>query len=304
VEANILYFEDFEFPLDRPVNFYLVKSATLSVMVDLGTSKSLSKLLASGLKLDMAILTHYHLDHSGGLVALARHNREVRVCASRATIEILYNTKLVEERMLLIAKALGLSALPLPEGAFEFFRNKYVEISEAAKSVGLEEPEDCLSKIGGEYMECPGHSIDHICILFKGHFFIGDNIVGGPNVTLLDVNKYFESMIRALSRRDYEVVHPGHGPPNMSASEASAVFLETFKAKRRRLARVLSSIASKDGWVGLDEVYERVYKSLNDPLKGWVAARSLIGYLNSLEEDGIIEVNRAESPWRVRLKTE
>jgi len=297
----VLGFEDFEFPLDKPANFYLLRAGGSSILVDTGTSKTLSSPAAP--RASYAIVTHYHLDHSGGLVALARRDERPTVCASEETARILYDIKLIEERMLAIASAIAVLDTSQARALGEPMRAKYEAISSAAQELGLEPPERCLEPFGGEYLYCPGHSMDHICVIISGHAFVGDNIVGGPNVTLADVYSYFESMARLQSRSDYTIVHPGHGPKELSRGEAAELLIATMKSKRRRLSRVIASIASAaGGWVGLDKVYKAVYRRLDNPLIAWTAARSLLGYLASLEADGVVEVDRSTSPWRVRLR--
>jgi ribonuclease/clavin/mitogillin len=297
----VLGFDDFEFPLDRPANFYLVKTGDSSIFVDTGTSKTLSNPRAP--KAEYAIVTHYHLDHAGGLIALARKPEKPVVCASEETARFLYDIRLIEERMLTISKAIGVLSASQARLLGEPMRAKYEEISSAVQELGLEAPEKCLEPFKGDYIYCPGHSADHICVLIEGHAFVGDNIVGGPNVTLSDVYSYFESMARLQSRADYNIVHPGHGPKELGRGEVSELVIATMRSKRRRLARVIAAIASGQGdWVGLDEVYKYVYKRLDNPLIAWVAARSLLGYLTSLEADGVVEVDRSTSPWRVRLR--
>lgn len=297
----VLDFEDFEFPLDRPANFYLVRTGERSLLVDTGTSKTLSNPRAP--RVDYAIVTHHHLDHSGGLVALARKPERPTVCASEETARLLYDIRLLEENMLTIARAVAVLDTSQAGLLQEPMRARYEEINSAAQELGLEPPERCLKPFDGDYLYCPGHSSDHICVFIRGHAFVGDNIVGGPNVTLSDVYSYFESMTRLQSRSDYTITHPGHGPKALSRGDVSELIVATMRSKRRRLARVIAAIASgRGGWVGLDEVYRHTYGRLDNPSVAWIAARSLLGYLVSLEADGMVEVDRSTSPWRVRIR--
>ncbi|MEB2836692.1 MAG: MBL fold metallo-hydrolase [Desulfurococcales archaeon] len=299
--SNILVFEDFEFPLDRPVNYYLLETGGYRVLVDTGTSQGLSRPGAP--RADLVIITHYHLDHSGGLIAIAQWDDKPLVCASEDTSRILYDLSLMEERMAVIADAMGFRGL-IEEAnrLFEGMRRRYEAISKAAQELGLEPPERCLGRLGGSYLECPGHSDDHICVIIAGRAFVGDNIVGGPNVTLRDMYRYFESMYRFLAVETYNAVHPGHGPHELNRSGAAEAVVETMKSKRKRLAAVLTAIAGSGGWVGLDRVFRSVYRNLPNLMVAWVAARSLLGYLTGLEADGVVEVDRSSSPWRVRVR--
>jgi len=302
LEVEVAVFRDYEFPLDKPVNFYLVRAGSVSVLVDTGTGRTLS---TQALNPSVVVLTHYHWDHSGGLVPLARSGRgALRVCASRRTIEQLSRPSWVLEHMETVGRAVGLRAGPGERAFAEAMYSRYSAISEAASALGVEEVGECLSKMGvvADWLECPGHSDDHICVELGRHLFVGDNIIGSPNVTLSNTYKYFESMTLALARPSFATVHPGHGPGALTRTDAASLLVETMRRKRRRLALAIAAAARGGGrWVGLDEVYRTVYPAPPNPVVAWVAARSLLGYLASLESDGVVEVDRSRSPWRVRL---
>jgi ribonuclease/clavin/mitogillin len=300
VAVEVERLEDYEIPLDKPVNFYLVRTPSWALLVDTGTGKALSGARRAP-RFTHVVLTHYHWDHSGGLRALASGRVSVKVCASPATIKMLEHPREIFDRFRIVGAAVGLEAGSGELALAKVMMDKYAEISEAARTLGVEDL-DCLARLEGvEWLECKGHSSDHICIEVGGHLFVGDNIIGSPNVTLTQPYEYFESMISTLARPSFTSVHPGHGPDPLSRREASGIIIETLRRKRRRIALVAAA-AQEGEWVSLRVVFKRVYPALDNPLLSWVAARSLVGYVNALEADGILEVDRSTEPWRVRVR--
>ena len=299
--VDVVPLQDYEVPLDRPVNFYLARLPGKSTLIDAGTGKALSRSLP---RFDIVVLTHYHWDHSGGLVALAeRGPRDLRVCASRETIEILAKPQRIFDRLKMVGAAIGLEASEGELQLAKIMEDRYARISEAASQLGLEEVDSCLEEIpGASWTYCRGHSGDHICVEVANHVFVGDNIIGSPNVTLSDAYRYFEEMTLLLSRATFTRVHPGHGPSDIGRDDMARLIVETMRRKRKRLARVVAAAASSSGWTSLRVVFNRVYPDLPSPLLAWVAARSLLGYVEALERDGVVDVDRSTSPWRIRVR--
>jgi glyoxylase-like metal-dependent hydrolase (beta-lactamase superfamily II) len=293
-------YSSMEEPLIDPANFFLVKIDGRRVLVDAGPSTSPPEGFPASLSLEAVLLTHWHWDHVRGVTWAARSARYV--CASEETLRSIDPGR-AAERMALMVKAVfgefedSLTAMELVVEAMTSFYEDSVRALSRARVYTLAE---CPLIREGlvEYVECPGHSHDHICYIVGGYVFVGDNIVPGSSVTLVDYQKYLDSMIKLLGMK-WEVAAVGHRGPFLGKAEASKYIAEVVRGKMERLV-LIAALAGKD-WVSLLDVFKRVYGGNLSP-KGFVAARSLVGYVSLLEELGVIEVDRTRAPWRIKAR--
>jgi ribonuclease/clavin/mitogillin len=290
---EVIPLSSIEVTLDRPANYYLIKSPEVKVLIDAGPRREPER---PAYEADYVVLTHFHWDHVRGLVALAR--RGVPICASSLTLKLM-NPEVSIERMLRIGDALGPEVDNVAQEVFKLYISFYKEIKESMNRTKIYEVNECpgLQKLNAEVLECPGHSDDHICIIVEDHAFIGDNLIPGGSVTLLDFGSYIKSMLNLLSRPEWRVAHPGHGEYNVKREAFKEHLYNEISGKLRRLTRVALSI--RDEWRSLREILYEVYQGLDRPLM-YVAARSLVGYVTLLERLGLVEIDRSSRPWRVR----
>ena len=197
-------------PLD--CNAYALRCGDEYVLIDSGVGVEIHRIIevlkSDCIPLDRVrhlILTHYHLDHSGG----AAHLRE----------------------------ALGLDVWAGPETAAALIAGDEEAISlAAAKRAGVYPADLNFNacpvthvfqpgvpfEIGGTKilpLAAPGHSRDMICFLIqqphRTMLFPGDTLFHGGRISLqdtydCDVPAYCES-IRMLAELDFEMMFPGHG---------------------------------------------------------------------------------------------
>lgn len=132
-----------------------------------------------------------------------------------------------------------------------------------------------------EVLYTPGHSDDHICLLFESTLFSGDHIIGGSTVVVEDVRSYLASLERlqsvALSR-----LMPGHGPVIDNPYEV----IDYYIAHRlEREAEIVEALTAGAGSVGavVGAVYDDVPEDLHK-----VAAYSVAAHLRKLTDDGVV----------------
>ncbi len=197
-------------PLD--CNAYALQCGDEYVLIDSGagveTERIIDVLKSDGIPLDRVrrlMLTHYHLDHSGGAAAL-REALGLEVWAGPLTAPVLIAG---DEEAISLAAAkragvyppgLNFTACPVsnmfqPDTPFELGDTKILPIA------------------------APGHSRDMICFLVqqphRTMLFPGDTIFHGGRISLqdthdCDVPKYCAS-IRMLAKLEFEMMFPGHG---------------------------------------------------------------------------------------------
>ncbi len=294
MSVEVVREETWDFPLGDPSNRYRVRVNGYELLIDAG-----ARPLDDGIRADFILVTHWHWDHTYGLSSITKGG----VCMSKATLESL-NPGRAWESMVRVARAVGLGNEVEAIRLMNSFMAKYTAVENAISRLEVYMLDECppIRKGVVEYLSCPGHSNDHVCYLVGDHLFVGDNILSSSStVTLTDLTRYNESMIRILANTQWLTAYPGHGKP-LSRSESLEWFLNHHKHKTRRLLQVLSWIP-RDSWVTLKEVMKLVYNT-GDNIAMYVAARTLIGYINALEAMEIVEVDRSAAPWKLKIRSE
>ena len=285
--------ESYNMPLDRPANNYIVSFEGEKYLIDAGASQNT---IIDIDKIDYILITHSHWDHTFGISGV----RGKKICMSRETYDEIVNERFIEntER---IAKAFGYNSNSLPKyasGIMNSMISYYNKVRKALDQNDIIMTDECKPIQEGlvSYMKCYGHSYDHVCYIIKNHLFPGDNILPGGNITLLDFFEYNKSMINLYSRNDWDYIHPGHGP-EIKRNESITWLSDTITGKIRRLLTLISFINHE--WTPADKILFKLYRNLNDLLI-FVAARSMLGYLLSLESLKLVEINKKQNPWLIR----
>ncbi len=298
LELTVRAFSSTEITLDRPANYYLVESPEVKVLIDAGPKKEPVK---EAFEADYVVLTHFHWDHTRGIVGLSEVG--IPVCANPLTIKLM-DPEISSKRMLRVSEALNFKIDEVEEpvrGIFNAYASFFSEIADSIKRVKTYDVNECpgLKKLKAKVLACPGHSDDHICIIIGEHSFIGDNLIAKGSVTVIDLGSYMRSLFTLLSDTSWKIAHPGHGKQSLTREEFREEFLDEILGKVRRLSTVAMYIGRE--WRSLRDLLLDVYKGL-DRFLMYIAARSLVGYIEILERMGLVEVDRNESPWRVRMK--
>jgi glyoxylase-like metal-dependent hydrolase (beta-lactamase superfamily II) len=143
---------------------WLYLSPELVVLVDPGPTATIPALLKA-LKeknvgrLDVILLTHVHLDHSGGTGLLLRHYPDARVfCHLKAIPHLAKPEKLWEASLKVLGDVADLYGPPVPVPERNLFAQERIETGDGSLSV----------------FETPGHAPHHLSFLMKDILFIGE----------------------------------------------------------------------------------------------------------------------------------
>lgn len=129
----------------------------------------------------------------------------------------------------------------------------------------------------------PGHSVDHVCLIFDRVCFCGDLILGaGSSFVPPDggsLAAYLDSLAR-LRELDLELLCPGHGP---FVTDPAAKIDEYLDHRLDRERRVLAAI--EDGVRSKRELLARAWDDVPEELRP-VAALVMEAHLEKLEAEG------------------
>jgi endoribonuclease LACTB2 len=189
------------------INHYVLGANTQRLLVDIGWSNTLPKLLAVLKRKDISLqdigyllVTHYHPDHAG----LAQ---EVKAKGVR-----------------LIVLEQQLAAIPVLKTYMKPI-NRYVDITlHDNLQLTTGESREFLKRIGiaGQIIATPGHSDDSVSlVLDEGVAFTGD--LPPPGFVEAGSSALLEQSWEALRKLRVHTIYPGHGParPMSPASGAS-----------------------------------------------------------------------------------
>lgn len=279
-----------EFPLPDPANYYIIELNERLVLVDAGP-RPLEESLAS--RAAGALITHWHWDHTLGLQGL----RNKTICASRETLDMLSSEERILDSMLRPAHAMGLRG-DGNLGLFEAMLGRYRSIINALSRNKAYTWDECplLDEIGARVIPCPGHTMDHSCIIAAGTLFAGDTVTHPTPPTTIHYTHYVKSIVRLMGEAAWDRLAPGHGSV-LERREAAEYLAGVLARKNSRLARIALSLGGE--WATFNDILRRVY-NIEPGVEAYVAARTLIGYLQALEDAGLVEVDRDSRPWRVR----
>ena len=278
-------FESIAFPLTEPVNSYFIPD--LNLLIDAGIEYP-------RVEARTIYITHWHWDHVLGLVGAPE---DIVVCMSRATLDVL-KTRRYEERVRSVLEAGGVKLGELEKVFLEEMRRRYERVVDALGRLDVRIlDEDCPLREHVGVLDCPGHSVDHVCYIIGGYAFVGDTILPGSRSTIIDFRSHRESIMRLMLRNDWRVLMPGHGP-SLRREEIFNIINNYVNSRCSRVFRVLAEIARGANDIGT--LLRRVY-GLEPSLASFVAIRTIIGYLAELEAEGIVRVDKSVSPWRVWL---
>jgi glyoxylase-like metal-dependent hydrolase (beta-lactamase superfamily II) len=188
-------------------NYYLLGTNTQRLLVDVGWSNTLAKLLAVLKRKDILLqdigyllVTHYHPDHAG----LAQ--------------------ELKAKGIRLIVLEQQLAAIPLLKTYMKPV-NRYVEIALHDNVVlRMNESRAFLKRIGitGEIIATPGHSDDSVSLVLDlGVAFTGD--LPPPGFVEASAGAMLQQSWDALRALRVHTIYPGHGPARPMPPEIAAI---------------------------------------------------------------------------------
>ncbi len=140
----------------------------------------------------------------------------------------------------------------------------------------------------------PGHTANHLCFMLEEEkaIFVGDHIMGWATTVIAppdgDMRAYFASLKRVM-KENPSFLYPTHGP----RIENPTPFVRGIITHRRmREGQILKHL--EDGPMDINMMVSRMYKDI-DPRLHPAAARSVLGHLIALCDEGRVKTPRAPS---------
>jgi glyoxylase-like metal-dependent hydrolase (beta-lactamase superfamily II) len=138
-----------------------------------------------------------------------------------------------------------------------------------------------------DVLATPGHSPDHVGLLFGRVLFAGDTVLGSGSVFIMpgegSLSAYLDSL-RRLRELDIEVIAPGHGPFVWDPRGKLDEYVEHRLDRERRVVEALDA-----GAASRDEILDRAWSDVDfgpTPYLRIAAGLTLDAHLEKLREDG------------------
>ncbi len=273
-------------------NVYLVANRGQGIMIDSGfpneesSRERLDYLKGLGeIRLDYIVLTHHHIDHSGG----AHRLREAT--GARIAMHPL-------EAQLLHEAAERVSAEDSPEE--RRLRREAAKVT-ADLTVG---DGDALpaGSLTLRVVHTPGHSAGHICLFLEEErvLFSGDNVLGIGTTAIApppsgDMAQYLDSL-RRMKALDAALICPGHGP---IVRQPNRKIQELIDHRRERDEQVLLLISQ--GKDRLSALVREVYPELSPHLER-MARGQILSHLYKLQQEGKVVMREEGDEVACRLQ--
>jgi glyoxylase-like metal-dependent hydrolase (beta-lactamase superfamily II) len=254
-------------------NTYLVGTGKRRVLIDTGEADrpDYLELLHSTLQqakttISEILITHWHLDHTGGLPGVLGL---LEGADTSATV----------------------SKMPLPPTSYS------PQSSTPRPNLWLEKLEQVLpdnhthlsdgTQIAVEgatlvVMATPGHTPDHMCLWLEEEnaVFTGDCVLGQGSARFESLVPYMKSL-RRLQALSPSILYPGHGPV---VEDAVTVIQQYIVHRDRREAQVLAHMEATGSPCLLQTFIDHLYPDLHPELLSG-AQRNILNHLHKLEEE-------------------
>lgn len=145
-----------------------------------------------------------------------------------------------------------------------------------------------------EALFTPGHAPDHFAFLHGGACFTGDAVLGEGSVFIAPEPGALSAYLDALadvSRRQLDVLCPGHGPPIWSPRERLREYIEHRLERERRLVEALAA-----GGRSLQELLDAAWDDVPSELR-MAATATLLAHLDKLDEEGRLPPGVERPAW-------
>ncbi|MFC3478396.1 MBL fold metallo-hydrolase [Halobacterium litoreum] len=153
-------------------------------------------------------------------------------------------------------------------------------------------PGDEIGDTGVTVLDTPGHAPDHVAFVEGREAVVGDLVFAAGSVfvgaTDGDLRAYLSSL-RRVAVRDFERLHPGHGPPVDAPRER---LYNLYFHRRDRDRRVLAAVEDGCATVSdiLDHAYDKDLAGVRD-----LAGQTVRAHLDKLLVEGKVEWDGARA---------
>lgn len=230
----------------------------------------------AGERVMTVLVTHAHLDHSGGAREFARQVGAVVVGHGDPE----------GGRSPTMARLAAAGGLGGGEGIDPSFRPHFA----IGDGFTIQGPDWTLTALA-----TPGHTADHLSFAWEeaGALFSGDLVMGWATTVISPPDgdlAAFRASLGRLRARDDRVYFPGHGAP---VAAPGALIDHILAHRQGREDAILAGLAA--GPQGLGALVARVYHDVAAEL--WpAAARNLLAHLIDLEERGLVTADLPPGP--------
>jgi ribonuclease/clavin/mitogillin len=210
-------------------NTYLVGSGNSKILIDTGEpniteyTEKLSEALGSNGKIEAIIITHWHIDHVGGIPN--------------------------------VIKLLGGAEIPV----YKFKRSDNVAETDYNYTYVKHDHEIKVEGASLQLIYSPGHTTDHMAILHKEEnaLFSGDCILGEGSAIFEDLHTYMNSLNKFLEIKPNKI-YPGHGPVVDNPQNK----IEEYIKHRMQRENDILSVLSETSVMSSMDITNAVYKDI------------------------------------------
>ncbi|KAJ1949703.1 Beta-lactamase-like protein 2 [Linderina macrospora] len=271
-------------------NTYVVGNGPRRTLIDTGDGAKpeylalLRQSLGSS-RIDQILLTHWHLDHIGGLSKMLSDSS-----LTTSDCRTFKNRSPTVDGQQSVTEALAVAV----------GNNRLFDIRDAQ--------EFCLDGVKIKAVFTPGHTEDHMAFTVDeggGPMLVtGDLILGQGTTIVHDLAPYMDSLQRVLGIRPSALL-PGHGPVIRGTGDAVKViegYISHRNLRERQILAVLDrrTAGSRRAW-SVAEITTEVYSDITDPNIILAAQNNVTLHLQKLlAEDRVVRVGVDDSLWALR----
>lgn len=248
-------------------NTYIVGTGTKRLLIDTGNPDvpeyvtNLNKVLHDfSIKLDGIILTHWHLDHVGGIADIER--------------DVLKSEKVSLYKFKRATEDWAEEKPPGSQSQYEFMEDGAVVSTEGATL---------------KMVYTPGHTDDHMALFLEEEksIFSGDCVLGEGTAVFEDLYDYMKSLKILLDLRPQKI-YPGHGPVINAPIESISYYIDHRNERERQIIQVLET---EDRPVESMAIVKKIYVDVPELLHA-PANKNVLNHLTKLQKEGVVQQDK------------